>query len=295
MKSSAGASQPSLSIIVPSYNQGTFLRGCLESVISIKSEAVQLIVVDGLSTDGSHDILKEYEHVIDVLICEKDDGQSDAIIKGLGVATGHWVTWLNTDDRLLPAFMEILSSQLVAKENPDVIFGNSLRVTSSGSSVYRVQADAFQKLNYHHRLVQPSVVFTRDILERAGGLNADLQFVMDWDLFIRMREAGAKILHVPVTLSEVNIHENQKSTSGSFTMRKRRVLETLEIIATHSEARYVSAYRQMTALFVASRGYLFLTNYLIATACALVWFKCFLMLRPLPILQLWYASKTMKT
>ena len=131
MKSSAGASQPSLSIIVPSYNQGAFLRGCLESVISIKSEAVQLIVVDGLSTDGSHDILKEYEHVIDVLICEKDDGQSDAIIKGLGVATGHWVTWLNTDDRLLPAFMEILSSQLVAKENPDVIFGNSLRVTSS--------------------------------------------------------------------------------------------------------------------------------------------------------------------
>ena len=99
--------KPDFSIITASYNYAEYIREMLDSVAGQEDVTFEHIIYDAGSTDGTLDIIKEYEHVS--LFVEPDDGMSDAINKGFERASGEWVMWLNTDDRLHPgALKEVL-------------------------------------------------------------------------------------------------------------------------------------------------------------------------------------------
>ena len=85
-----------ISIITPSFNQGAYIEQTIQSVLRQDYELVEHIVVDGGSTDGTVDILKRYPHL--VWMSEKDRGQADALNKGLALAKGDIVGWVNSDD-----------------------------------------------------------------------------------------------------------------------------------------------------------------------------------------------------
>src|SRR5215467_1458875 len=89
---------PKISIIIPSHNQGIYLEQALQSVINENYPNLELFIVDGGSTDNTLDVIKKYEAHINWWVSEKDSGQSEAINKGFGHATGHIVTWLCSDD-----------------------------------------------------------------------------------------------------------------------------------------------------------------------------------------------------
>src|SRR5687768_13987517 len=92
----------SISVVTPSYNQAKYLEETLRSVISQRDQLHEYFVFDGGSTDGSAELIRKYTHGIDYWQSEKDKGQSDAIHKGFGRATGDVLGWLNSDDVLLP-------------------------------------------------------------------------------------------------------------------------------------------------------------------------------------------------
>ena len=89
-----------LSVVTPNYNGGRFLEPCIKSIISQRSDSVELeyIVMDGGSTDDSLEILDRYRDQIDLVRSESDNGPADAINKGFAHATGDLFAWLNADD-----------------------------------------------------------------------------------------------------------------------------------------------------------------------------------------------------
>src|ERR1051326_4086331 len=91
---------PRISIVIPSYNQGNYIGKTLRSVVEQDYPNLQLIVMDGGSTDRTVDIIREYQGAIDLWVSEPDKGQTDAINKGFSACDGEIFNWLNTDDWL---------------------------------------------------------------------------------------------------------------------------------------------------------------------------------------------------
>ena len=110
---------PKISIITPSLNQGDFIEKTIKSVLSQDYPNIEYIIIDGKSTDNTPDILKKYEKDI-ILISEKDKNQSNAINKGLKIASGEIIGYLNADDVYEPHALFRISNFF--KENPKILW-----------------------------------------------------------------------------------------------------------------------------------------------------------------------------
>src|SRR5919199_239465 len=125
---------PSISVITPSYNQAQFIRQTVESVLTQNYPRLEYIVIDGLSTDNTLDVLKPYQTKLR-LISERDNGQTDAINKGLRMATGDIVCWLNSDDFFLPNTLEIVGDFFLAHPNKTWLTGDCLIINETGAPI----------------------------------------------------------------------------------------------------------------------------------------------------------------
>lgn len=135
-----------LSVIIPVFNAVSFLEQALKSVIDQKSEDIEIIVVDGGSTDGSLTVLNKYAEYVDRWISEADEGQSDAIDKGIKMALGQWVTWLNADDYYLDgAFVDFKN---VILKHPEIcwVVGNTVRVNEENLIIQCRQTEKWSKV-----------------------------------------------------------------------------------------------------------------------------------------------------
>ena len=101
-----------ISIITPSYNQADFIDDTIQSVLGQNYPNLEYIIIDGGSTDGSVEIIKKYEEKITHWVSETDGGQSEAINKGVAVATGEWIGWINSDDMLVDGALNAVSEAI---------------------------------------------------------------------------------------------------------------------------------------------------------------------------------------
>ena len=222
---------PKISVIMVSFNQAKFLEEGLRSVLEQGYPNLEFIVVDGNSTDGSVDILHRYRSWLTDLVIELDRGQSEALNKGFWRATGEIFTWVNSDDLLEPGAL-FRAAQAFRSYDVDMVAGGCRQIGQSRRDII---------LNHHNRLpfavpvalplgllldmdrfwltgsffYQPEVFFTRAIWNRSGGkLRTDLNYVLDYDLWVRMAAAGATIVHIPDFLACSRTHDQQKTTVG---------------------------------------------------------------------------------
>jgi glycosyltransferase involved in cell wall biosynthesis len=92
--------EPIISIIIATFNAAKTLRNCLDSIVLQKNEFIELLVIDGGSTDGTQAVLSEYGSQIDLIISEQDSGIYDAWNKGIANAHGEWILFIGADDTL---------------------------------------------------------------------------------------------------------------------------------------------------------------------------------------------------
>ena len=226
---------PKISVITPSLNQGRYLKQCIESILSQDYSNLELIIIDGGSTDESIDVIKKFEKNITFWVSEPDGGQSDAINKGFQRASGDLVAWLNADDYYLPgAFQNVVKAYSINQKAP-FYFGDGLRVDETGSvispffpsgTLYFDRQALVMGLNY---ILQPSTFISRSSLELAGNLDTNLHYGMDSDLWMRLSKFGEPCT-IPATLSASREYAETKTASGSF----KRIEELRRISMKHS-------------------------------------------------------------
>jgi len=190
--------RPTVSVVMPSYNQARFLDEAIRSVLAQRDEIHEFFVLDGGSTDGSRGIIESYAGSMEFWRCEKDNGQSDAIAQGFARATGDVLTWINSDDALLPGAVAAARDAFAADASLGFVEGDTL-VIDEDSRVIRCDkragpSKAWARFGYL-RVHQPSSFFRRDVFERVGGLDPDLHCAMDTDLWYRILDvSGARRL-----------------------------------------------------------------------------------------------------
>jgi glycosyltransferase involved in cell wall biosynthesis len=177
-----------ISIITPSFNHGRFIQDTIESVLDQKYDNFEHIIIDGGSTDNTLDIISSYKHI--KWISEKDSGSASAINKGLNIADGDIISWLNSDDyydsNVFQRIVEVLSN------NTDInfIYGNQTFVNENKVVTLKdktIPPDLDYLLNYSADIIRQSAIFfTKSLLNKVGNLDIRLKCVFDYDLFLRM-------------------------------------------------------------------------------------------------------------
>jgi len=173
---------------------------------------IEYILVDGASTDASMEIIRKYQNRFTYWVSEKDNGQAEAINKGLSRGQGEILAWLNSDDYYLPNTISRVMN--VFEENPDIVmvYGDILAVDENGQTinVLKYKQLSLEDLLCFQIIGQPSVFFRRAALEKAGLLDTRYHFLLDHHLWIRIAQQG-KILHVPQTWSAARYHADAKN------------------------------------------------------------------------------------
>jgi glycosyltransferase involved in cell wall biosynthesis len=181
-----------ISIVVPSFNQGQFLGATLQSLLDQQDSNLEVLVVDGASTDGTIDVIHRFAEQLAWWISEADRGQSHALNKGFSCATGEWLGWLNSDDVLQPGALQLLRGYMGREPARQWWIGGGHFIDDEGVPTRPFQAPAGlqrpeQLSDWRaHWFAQPSAFFSRSLFDRAGGgLREDLHFAMDLELWLR--------------------------------------------------------------------------------------------------------------
>lgn len=212
----ASAAAPRISIVVPSYNQGRFLRATLDSVLVQSYPNLELIVQDGGSSDESPAIMKEYAGRLKHGESRPDSGQAEAINRGFTHATGDILAWLNSDDLLLPGALACIGNFFERNPGVDAIYGHRVLIDDSGREIGRwvLPAHDDEILRWSDFVPQETLFWRRRIWDRVGAsVDESFRFALDWDLLLRFLEKGARFSRLPRFLGAFRIHEAQKTSA----------------------------------------------------------------------------------
>ena len=225
----SGKPWPKISVVTPSFNQGRFITDTFESVLGQTYSQLEYLVLDGGSTDDTRSIMDRFRPRLAYSCSQKDNGQADAINKGFARTSGEIMAWLNSDDQYAPDALMHVARAFDQFPDADIVVGGCGLVEGGGGAVTRIHHCALpigkvvplplaQLLDVEncwlkgHFFYQPEVFWRRSIWE-AGGAHVldDFYYCFDYELWVRMAEAGAKIVHIPELLALYRVHPEQKT------------------------------------------------------------------------------------
>lgn len=227
---------------MPSYNQGAFVEQALLSVLGQGYPNLELIVMDGGSTDETIAILERYTDQIAYWVSEPDGGQAQAINRGFGRATGELLAWLNTDDMYMPGALHRVAGVLTPCEAPALVYGGCLHFREGEEKAWAYWPEPFdaERLTHFDYLVQPASFWTRALWEATGELNEALHYGMDWDWYIRASRVVA-FTPLPAYLAIYRLHDKHKTGAGG----EKRARELVQIVETYGDAAWAAAFRDV--------------------------------------------------
>lgn len=217
-----------VSIITPSYNQAAYLEQTILSVLQQDYPAIEYLVVDGCSTDGSLGIIKKHSHKLAWWLSEPDRGQADAINKGFQHARGKYVAWLNSDDLYLPSAVARAVAALEANPDAALVYSDLRSIDAEGHHFHTIRYRQYSLADLlAFRIIgQPSVFMRREFLMQTGLLELEYQYLLDHHLWIRMA-ALAAIRYMPQEWAAARYHPTAKNVAqaAAFGQEAFRILE----------------------------------------------------------------------
>ncbi len=177
---------PLISIVTPSYNQGEFIEETIRSVLLQGYPNLEYIIIDGGSTDNSVDIIKKYELFLAYWISEKDEGQSDAINKGLRQSNGSIIGWLNSDDLYIKNTLKKIFYALHNHPSYILVHGNRILIDQASNVTGWSPQPKFNPMQTGYTIASETVFWRRNAMEVVGLLKKELKFAMDLEFFLRL-------------------------------------------------------------------------------------------------------------
>lgn len=255
------AERPRISIVTPSYNQARYLEGTIRSVLLQGYPNLEYIVIDGGSTDGSVAIIQKYARWLAAWVSEADAGQSDAINKGLALATGDIVAWLNSDDLYLPHTFSLVAKKMWSNGRcrHEVVYGDCRILDTNGAFVKRWHAKpvSYRRLLTYWRgnfAVPQQTVFVAGRAREEMRCDPSLHFAMDWELYLRLSRRYT-FTYIPKELAAFRLHAGAKSAGGeqAFREEQRRVCERFWQ-SPLEKRQYAAEYRLFPLFALLARG-----------------------------------------
>ncbi len=197
--------KPLVSIITPVLNRESTLPSCLASVAAQTYPHIEHIVVDGGSTDGTLDILRSFSTARPPQwITEKDEGMYDALNKGLSLAAGDVLAYLNSDDLYLPWSVDVAVEEL--RKGRDLVYGDLGVLTLRGEvkSKFWVQFYPPFDLRYYTHVAtmgQPAVFWRRSLTDEIGRFDTNYTLIGDCEYWLRAATTGRRLAHVNEVLA----------------------------------------------------------------------------------------------
>lgn len=237
---------PKISVVIPSYNQAEFLEETILSVLNQSYPNLQLIVIDGGSTDGSVNIIRKYTEYLAYWVSEPDKGQAHAINKGFARSTGGILAWLNSDDRYLPGALYGVALQFLHRK-VDFLYGGCLHCFEGRpqNSRVRMPQQAWQMttdLAVFDFIDQPSSFWSKDVWNSVGPLDESMHYAFDWDFFIKVSRCFSLYCTEGV-YSAYRHHARHKTGTGG----DQRLKEIVEVVRRHSSKEWLAAYEDIYA------------------------------------------------
>lgn len=212
-------------VVTPSYNQGSYIRRTIESVLSQEIEDLEYIVMDGGSTDETVGILKEYGDSL-IWKSEKDKGQTDAVNKGIQAAHGDIIGWLNSDDIYYPGAIRKVLDVFHNHPEINVVYGNANHIREDDSFIeeYYTEDFDYERLKDVCFICQPSLFFRKKLVDIYGYLDDKLQYCMDYDYWLRLGK-GEKFYRLNELIAGSRLYDDNKTLGA-----RRKVHEEMLVM-----------------------------------------------------------------
>lgn len=182
-----------LTVIIPVYNNIS-VSNAIESVLKYKTDQIELVIIDGGSTDGTISRIMKFSNFIDLFISEKDEGMYDALNKGIIQAKGEWIFCLAADDILKCNLSKII--QKYAEEKTDLICGNVVVEYSDNSFLPDFSKTNLKLLDFRCTLRHPATIFRKCAYIKYGLYDKRFVCAGDRELFLRFRNGGAVFVFI---------------------------------------------------------------------------------------------------
>jgi glycosyltransferase involved in cell wall biosynthesis len=212
------------STLMPSYNYEHFIGTALRSVLG-QTLCSELLVQDAGSVDGTLEVLRTVDDERLSVVSEPDDGQSDALNRAYGRATGDVVSWLNSDEMYLPGAFDVAARVLSRLPDVHVLFGDVVFMNEAGEFMRLVGRIPPSRtiLEWQDCYISTCSTFFRRTTRPEIRLDPSLRMVMDWDLFIRWMRSGVRFAYVPIPLGAYRVHSGQVTHREQNGIWSRRV------------------------------------------------------------------------
>ncbi len=246
--------RPLVSIIVPSFNQGSFIRRTLDSILTQDYRPIQVIVIDGASTDDTISILEEFSRYPEIeWVSESDSGVVEAVNKGFARARGEIGAIQSSDDFYLPGAVNTGVNALI--DDPDLafVFGDVAKIDTHGRELSRSSLPAYSLesvLSLATWIPQPSTFFRLGLAKKLGGWRSQVSYAADTDLWLRMalQRPARKIDRL---MAQRSMHAGQRDTQRARIVRDYALM--IDLLGPAIRARGLSGAARAGTLLMANR------------------------------------------
>ena len=253
-------SLPKITVITPSLNQGEFIGQTIESVLNQGYPNLEYIVMDGGSTDGTLDVLRSYGDWI-TWVSEKDRGQSHAINKGLQMATGDVIAYLNSDDLYESGALWKVGEFFASHPEAAWLTGRCRTIDQEGREMRKaitayknfwLRLKSYKVLLVLDYISQPASFWRKQVIEKVGNFNESLRYAMDYEYSLRVGR-HFKLWVINEYLAAYRVHPTSKAGSSAHAQFvadleiAKRYTTSVILISLHAlhNSIIIAAYRRL--------------------------------------------------
>ena len=213
------------SVVTPSYNQGNFIEKTINSVLLQKDVTFDYFIIDGGSNDQTLDILKKYKTKIN-FVSEADNGQADAVNKGIRKSDSKYIAWINSDDIYYKNALNEVKQTFEKYPNVDLVYGNAFHINEKDAFIenYPVEDWNIDELKNRCFICQPAAFFRRSVIQKFGYLNENLQYCMDYEFWLRLSTCNIDAIRINKVLAGSRMYDDNKTKSQIISVHREIVI-----------------------------------------------------------------------